>query len=183
MARGTGAVCHDAPVTAYAPDAWDSFFVAQAGASAALAGLLFVGVSINLREIVADGRLSRRAAEALLLLVQVLLLSAVLLVPDASTTALGWGVLGISLIIWGMVTIRHAQIVSGARRRGDGPAPRGSVFGQVLLGQLATIPFLVGSVTLLAEAGGGLWWFAPGVVFAYVAALLDAWVLLVEIQR
>ena len=170
-------------VTAYSPDAWDSFFVAQAGASAALAGLLFVGVSINLREIVSDGRLSRRAAEALLVLVQVLMLSAVLLVPDASTTALGWGVLGISLVIWAMITSRHVQTVAAARRAGDGPAPRGSVFGQVLVAQLAAIPFVVGSITLLAEAGGGLWWFAPGVVFAYATALLDAWVLLVEIQR
>ncbi len=31
--------------------------------------------------------------------------------------------------------------------------------------------------------GGGLYWFAPGVVFAFVAALADAWVLLIEIQR
>jgi modulator of FtsH protease len=170
-------------MTAYTPDAWDSFFVAQAGASAALAGLLFVGVSINLREIVSDARLSRRAAEALLVLVQVLTLSAVLLVPDASTTALGWGALGISLAVWSMITVRHVRIVDEARRAGVGPAPRGSVFGQVMLGQLATVPFLVGAVTLLVEAGGGLWWFAPGVVFAYAAALVDAWVLLVEIQR
>lgn len=32
---------------------WENFFVAQVGASAALAGLVFVGISINLTKIVA----------------------------------------------------------------------------------------------------------------------------------
>ena len=45
---------------------WDSFFAAQVGASAALAGLVFVGISINLTKIIASGYLPNRAQEALL---------------------------------------------------------------------------------------------------------------------
>ncbi len=52
-----------------------------------------------------------------------------------------------------------------------------------MLGEAAAIPFVVGAATLLADAGGGLYWVVPGVVFAFTAALADAWVLLVEIQR
>jgi len=38
--------------TAYAPEEWKDLFVAMAGASAALAGLLFVAVSINVDRII-----------------------------------------------------------------------------------------------------------------------------------
>jgi hypothetical protein len=38
-------------VTAYDPSEWADFFVASAGASAALTGLVFVAVSINIDRI------------------------------------------------------------------------------------------------------------------------------------
>ncbi len=40
---------------------WENFFVAEVGASAALAGLIFVGVSINLNRILSLPRLPDRA--------------------------------------------------------------------------------------------------------------------------
>jgi hypothetical protein len=40
---------------------WESFFVAQVGASAAVAGLVFVGVSINLDKILKYAGLPGRA--------------------------------------------------------------------------------------------------------------------------
>ncbi len=44
---------------------WENFLVAQVGASAALAGLVFVGVSINLARILSSGSLPEYALEAL----------------------------------------------------------------------------------------------------------------------
>jgi modulator of FtsH protease len=38
-------------------------------------------------------------------------------------------------------------------------------------------------VLLLVEAGGGLYWWPAAVIAAYVGAIVDAWVLLVEILR
>ena len=170
-------------MTAYTPDAWESFLVAQAGAAAALAGLLFVGVSINVHTVVASRRLVRRALEAFALLVEVLLVAAVALVPDASRAAIGSSLLVIALGSWAIVTRGHLQVVAEARGPNPSRSPRGSVPAQVVLGQAATISFIVGAVSLVAERGGGLYWLAPGVVVAVLSAMLNAWVLLIEIQR
>ena len=65
-------------------NAWESFVVAEVGASAVLAGLVFVGLSINLDKIIADPGLPGRALEALVALTVVLVVSSLLLVPGQS---------------------------------------------------------------------------------------------------
>jgi hypothetical protein len=53
-----------------------------------------------------------------------------------------------------------------------------------VLAQVAVVPSLVAGVSLLLGAGGGRrYWLVPGVVLCLVVAVLDAWVLLVEILR
>jgi hypothetical protein len=61
---------------------WHDFFLATAGATAVLAGLVFVGVSINLDTIMANPvyGLAGRALEALVMLVAVLVVTCLLLV-------------------------------------------------------------------------------------------------------
>jgi modulator of FtsH protease len=77
---------------------WREFFVAQAGAAAALAGLVFVGVSINLDKIVAIPSMPSRALEAMVLLVAILVQSSLMLVPEQSLRALGFEVLAVALL-------------------------------------------------------------------------------------
>lgn len=167
----------------YTPHAWEGFFTAQAAASAALAGLLFVGISINLAAIVASTRLSQRALEAFVLLVEILLLSTLLLIPEVPRSALGWGLLGLGVVVWALIVRGHLTVVANRRGPEAAEAPRGSIPAQVLLGQTATLLVVIGAATFIAGVGGGLYWLAPGIVVAYAAALADAWVLLIEIQR
>lgn len=167
----------------YVPHDWEGFYTAQAAAAAALAGLLFVGISINLETIVTSMRLIRRALEAFVLFAQILLVSALVLIPDVSRVALGWGLLGMFAVSWALVVRGHVAALAGLHGPDAASAPRGSIPAQVLLGQAATIPLVIGAATLIAGAGGGLYWFAPGIVIAYVAALVDAWVLLLEVKR
>ena len=54
---------------------------------------------------------------------------------------------------------------------------------RIVASQLATLPMIVGGVSLWTGRGGGLHWIVFGVVGTFLAALIDAWVLLVEIQR
>ena len=49
--------------------------------------------------------------------------------------------------------------------------------------QAATIPMAAAGVSLLVGAGGGLYWLVPGMASSLVVAVVNAWVLLVEVVR
>jgi hypothetical protein len=152
---------------------WDNFFVAEAGAAAALAGLLFVSVSINLARILEFPSLPPRAAEALLLLFAVLLLSLLALVPGQSPSLLGAEVTGLGVLLWIALTLTLAR----------GGKPRQYAMLRVLLNQLPPIMFVVAGVMLYSGHPAGLYWLAPATLLAILASVAAAWVLLVEILR
>ena len=60
---------------------WSDFFVAEVGASAALAGFVIVAISINVARIIAFPWLPGRAAETLVAPTGVLVVSSYMLVP------------------------------------------------------------------------------------------------------
>jgi hypothetical protein len=163
---------------AHTTDGWGELFLAEAGASAALAGLLFVAISINLTKILEVRGLVGRAGEAIVLLVAVLIVSTLVLVPDQPRVALGTELLVTGLLAWSIPVVIHARAVRG----GIGPS-RPVLVARVAMAQLAVLPFLVAGVSLLLRAGGGLYWLVPGVVMCLVVAVLNAWVLLIEILR
>jgi hypothetical protein len=164
-------------MNAYTTAGWESFFVAEVGAAAALTGLIFVAVSINLTRILAFPQLPGRAAETLFVLVGVLVTSTLALVPGQSRLALGAEILGVASCVWiaPMVLQRRVGQVAGA--------PRSWMVTRVATHQIATLPGLAAGVSLLAGAGGGFYWLVAGTVTSFAAAIVNAWVLLVEIQR
>jgi hypothetical protein len=83
---------------------WDNFFTAEAGASAALAGLIFVGLSINIAKIISIPRLPRRAIQALIVLLMVLVVSLILLIPGQSIVEVGSEVSLIWIVGWSVNT-------------------------------------------------------------------------------
>jgi modulator of FtsH protease len=158
--------------------AWESFFVAEVGASAVLAGLVFVGLSINLDKIIAGPGLPGRALEALVVLIVVLVVSSLLLVPGQSQALIGCEVLVSGLAVW--IAIVSLQL---GNLRTLAPPYRVVFAVRVALGQLATVPFVIAGTAVLVRGEGGLYWVVPGIIVSLVLALQDAWVLLVEINR
>jgi hypothetical protein len=165
-------------VTAYDPSEWHDLFVATAGASAALLGLLFVAVSINIERILELEGVPGRALEAMLLLTCVLIVSIAGLVPGQSHVALGLELLLISAVVAAVVVRQPIVVVDESGRE---VASWKAIRWTVRLAGL--VPIAIAGLSLALEAGGGLYWLAAGIVLAIVAAIAGAWVLLVEILR
>lgn len=158
-------------------DAWQVFFAAQVGASAALLGLLFVGVSLNLDKILAGPLLPRRGLLALLLLLAVLVVGSVTLVPGLPEAALAAALMaaGLSLAALGLS-------VSLGSWRSPATSRLNIAFG-FAMSQLAALPYVAAAVVLLAGGTGAPGWIAAAMILSTAKAVADAWVLLVEINR
>jgi hypothetical protein len=165
-------------VAAYDPGPWEDFGVAAAGASAALAGLVFVAVSINLDRVLAYPALPDRVGETVVLLMAVLVESLLLLAPGQSRVALGTEVIIVAGAAWAAVTVVHVRL-----RRHRAHTTSRQRRARILAGQLASLAALVAGASLLVHAGGGLYWLLAGVTLSLLAAVLNAWVLLIEIAR
>jgi modulator of FtsH protease len=162
---------------AYRLGDWSGFATAEVGAAAALTGLLFVAVSINLERILTFPKLPARAAETLVVLLLALTASSLVLLPQnvrllgAELGALALGVGAVTLI----VQVRHGP---------DNPDDPWTWFAsRVGATLLPALGYLTAGITCLVRHGGGLYWLVPATLLAFVGAVYNAWVLLVEIIR
>lgn len=157
---------------------WGLALAATASAAAALTGLLFVALSINLQRIVASRFLINRAIEVLVLLIAALILSTLLLMPGQPIGAAAIEVLALAIstsFVVGAIQIRADRSELGLTR---------SRFAYRVFGAHAG-PFflLIGGLSLITQTGGGFYWVVPALLAEIVAAIVGAWVLLVEIVR
>ena len=163
---------------AYSAPAWAPAFTAIASSAAALTGLLFVAISINLSQILKVPGLIPRAIEVLVLLTAVLVLAMLLLMPSQSAPTIGAEAIAVAAV----AEVFIVRIELRASRHLVGVTPLG--FGMRVFGaQLGLALLIVGGVSLVAQSGGGLYWVVPAMVAAMVSAIIGAWVLLVEILR
>jgi modulator of FtsH protease len=157
---------------------WENFFFAQVGAAAALAGLVFVGISINLSKIMAYPSLVGRALEPLVLLLGLLIIASLMLVPRQSIQAVGIETTGVGMVFWLAVS---AVLVNQWRTLDSQYKPAFLV--HIVLAQAATIPFVTAGIVIFSGNIDGLYWIVPGVVFSFLVVFINAWVLLIEINR
>jgi hypothetical protein len=135
-----------------------------------------VAISINIERILKYPGLPERGLVTLLLLLGVLVVSLLLLEPRLSRTTVG-----IELLVEGVViTVTVVALTVKSRPRGDQESFLASA---LLLAGIGTVPFVVAGVSFLAESGGGMTWVLTGFIAAIVGAMINAWVLLVEILR
>ena len=137
---------------------------------------MVVAISINIERILKYPGLPERGLVTLLLLLGVLVVSLLLLEPGLSRTTVG-----IELLVEGVViTVTVAALTFWPRPRDDQESHLASA---VLLAGIGTLPFVVAGVSFLVASGGGMTWVLTGFIGAIVGAMINAWVLLVEILR
>ncbi len=169
-------------LSAYDPATWHDFFAATAGAAAALSGLIFVGVSINIRAILGEEKklgtraLTGRALESLVNLLVILAISFVGLVP---TIAPLWFAIYL-LFSAAVCAVSPWRFMGEYLRTHVQPVALGL---RLTLTSILVAALLVASVTLLVGVGGGLDWLPVAFILGVSVASVNAWVLTVEILR
>ncbi|WP_022893970.1 hypothetical protein [Agromyces subbeticus] len=158
-------------------DGWSEFNVAMLGATAALAGLLIVAMSVNIGEILKTPSLPGRAAAALAALMAAIIVTALGLVPDMPVIVYGLGAL-LAAVLATVFEYRAMRLIVAEGRE------HGSPIAKAAAGWLPVALFVAGAVAVLAgapEAGLGL--LAAACILAVASAILHAWIVLVEVLR
>ena len=158
---------------------WTEFFMAEVGAAAALAGLLFVSVSVNQQHILALGRMADRGAEALIILFLALIAASLALIPGQSPQLLGAEILAV-----GILTLVATLLLQRSYLRDLEPTYRRQSTGMIWLNRVAVAVIVLGGLLLLLRGDtAGLYVIGLGILLLFCAAGANAWVLLIEINR
>jgi len=159
-------------MTAYDVSEWADFANTVAGGAAALAGLLFVGLSLNLAEVLKYPGVPARAAVTLGPTIAILLTAIFVATPGQDPR-----VLAVEIAVIGI----FGALVAGLYQREERSRARAMYL--TLLPLVPAVLLIVGAVSLWLQRGGGLYWVTASVTTGFVAASANAWVLLVEIKR
>jgi modulator of FtsH protease len=153
---------------AYNPGDWVNFAIGLATAAGALTGLVFVAVSIRVREVLDDPFHRRRTESTFVILLSILAASLLLLYPAQGRVAFGIE----TLLIGAALVYRSTRTWAPVRASG-----RHEALISYAIGTTAHVLICLGAIALLAEALGGMYLIASVLVLELVRALSDIWVL------
>jgi len=160
---------------AYHAEDWQGFYAAVLAASAALEGLLFVALSVNVRAILRSPTSTARAREVLGQLLALLILAVLVLIPGQDGR-----VVGAELIAWGAILIA-VSIRNQGRTVSRLPASqRLSWIGRDMIFNTGTLLIPIAGITVIAGRAGGLFWLVPTVLIYFLWSLLNAWILVAQ---
>lgn len=157
---------------------WSDFFVSILGAAATLTGLIFVGVSINLNKILTVPQLPDRAKGSLVLLMNILFVSMFCSIPNQPAFLLGTELLISGTTTWIVSFVLDVHMLKVVKAK-----LKGSYRMNMAFTQLAVLPTIFAGYFIIKNGAIGMYLLIPAILFSFIKAVTDAWVLLVEVNR
>ena len=158
-------------------DQWDNFFVMVGGGTAALAGLIFVALSINPEGIVRNTTHKNRAINMLSGFSAIFMACSLALLGQQTVVALGfeW------LVLWVIATVIFVRGYVVALR--SGMSSIGLNPSRLAGGTLCYLAEVVGAILLILGHGEGLYIAAIATVVLFAFLISGAWLLIVGIYE
>jgi hypothetical protein len=157
---------------------WQPFFAAQLGAAATLGGLVFVGLSLNLKTILSYPALPDRAFAALWVLLAIMIISSFVLIPGQSLPTLAMEILACGAPVTIICTTLEIKTLRKVEAQ-DRPLFLRNLF----MLELGVLPYVIGGGLMLLGDAIGLYFVAAAMILSIIKIVLEAWVLLVEVKR
>ena len=157
----------------YRPDEWSNFFVLVGTGSAALTGLVFVAISVNLRDVIKDATHTYRAINMLNGFTSVFILSSLALMGHQTHQTVGLEWLLVSLLAGAINT--HGYI-RGFSLTGSRYAL--SLF-RIAGGSACYLGQIVGSAMFSLGFGWGIYVAATALVINFYFLVSGSWLLIV----
>ena len=160
---------------AYKPESWQSLFDMVALAAVTLAGLIFVGLSINLRTVVSSPVHVARAREALIALTVLLTVAIFVLIPEQGRLPVGIELLAVSVLVWVLsLRLQWSTVHRLAKRQ------RRSWVMRLIGLDSATLCVTVAGASLITGRMGGLVWLVPTILICLIWSTYNAWSLTID---
>ncbi len=160
----------------YRPDQWHDFFIMVGGAAAALTGLVFVAMSLNLEIIVKDLTHKNRAIGTIAGFTAVFAICALALIGGQNYQAVGLELLVVSGIAGSIYVNGYIQ----AKRRGK--SPLGLTLIRLIFGTALYIIEILCAIIFTLGQIMGLYVAAITMVVLLVYTITGAWLLLVGVH-
>ncbi|MGD0830225.1 MAG: hypothetical protein ABR907_04730 [Terracidiphilus sp.] len=158
-------------------DQWHDFFVMVGGGAAALAGLVFIAMSINLSIITRDATHKNRAIATLTGFTAVFMICAFALIGNQSYQWIGAEWLVVTLV----PTITYIRVYVQATKKGRSSV--GLSIGRFILGTSCYIAQIAGSVLLISGYIAGLYMASAALVLSFAFFISAAWLLIVGVYE
>jgi len=158
-------------------DQWNNFFVMVGGGAAALAGLVFIAMSINLSIITRDATHKNRAIATLTGFTAVFMICAFALIGNQNYQWIGIEWLVVTLV----PTITYIRVYFEATKLGRSSV--GLSIGRFIVGTTCYLAQIAGSAFLISGYVAGLYVASAAMVLSFAFFISAAWLLITGIQE
>ncbi len=160
----------------FRPEQWHDFFLMVGGGTAALAGLVFVAMSINLHIVASDPTHKNRAIGTLTGFTAIFLICALVLIGNQNHLSIGIEWLAISV----PATFIYIRGYMRAVKMGGSTA--GLSINRTIFGSACYLAQILGSIMLALGHISGLYIASTAMVVSFISLISGAWLLLMGIH-